>query len=109
MSLVLIVDDPDAPVGVWDHWVVYDIPVTGPDAVLEEGVAAPGVSGTNSWNLTGYGGPCPPQGETHRYFFTVYALDAMLLIPEGVDSDGVRTAMEGRVIAEAVTMGTFGR
>lgn len=109
-SLVLIVDDPDAPVGTWDHWVEYDIEFPpGGAAGFTEGVAVLGIKGLNSWNLLGYGGPCPPVGENHRYFFRVYALNDRLLIPEGVDSAGVRAAMDGRVVAEATLMGTYSR
>ena len=107
VTLALIVDDPDAPVGTWDHWVEYDI---GPDNQnWPENAGRIGIQGVNSWNLPGYGGPCPPEGENHRYFFTVFALDSELLIPEGVDSDALRTAMEGRILAEAELMATYGR
>lgn len=110
LSLVLIVDDPDAPVGTWDHWVEYDIEIpAGRELQVPEGTTAAGIKGTNSWNLTGYMGPCPPAGQEHRYFFTVYALNGRLVLPEGVDSAGVRTAMEGRVVAESSLMGTYSR
>ncbi|MEA1902080.1 MAG: YbhB/YbcL family Raf kinase inhibitor-like protein [Actinomycetota bacterium] len=109
VTLAIIVDDPDAPVGVWDHWVEYDIPGTDGNVIWEEGVGRIGVPGVNSWNLAGYGGPCPPQGQNHRYFFTVFALDSELLIPEGVESAVLREAMEGKILAEAELMGTYGR
>ena len=110
VSLVLIVDDPDAPVGTWDHWVEYDIGIPGGgDVSFAEGVGVLGIQGVNSWNLPGYGGPCPPEGQNHRYFFTVYALDDVLLIPGGSDSAAVRTAMDGHVIVEASLMGTYSR
>lgn len=108
-NLVLIVDDPDAPVGTWDHWVEFDIPIPGDEITWAEGVAIIGTPGNNSWNVTGYGGPCPPEGQDHRYFFTVYALDADLLLPEGVQSDDVREAMEGHILGEAQLMGTYAR
>ncbi len=108
-TLALIVDDPDAPVGTWDHWVEYDIEIEPENQLWPEDVGRLGVRGANSWNLLGYGGPCPPQGENHRYFFTVFALDAELLIPEGVDSNALRQAMEGRILGEAQLMGTYGR
>jgi len=107
--LAIIVDDPDAPVGVWDHWVEYDVPHEGGDAVWDEDAGRIGVPGVNSWNVAGYGGPCPPEGQNHRYFFTVYALDSELLIPEGVDSAALREAMEGRILAESQLMGTYAR
>lgn len=77
-SLVLIVDDPDAPMGNWVHWVVYDIPAI---ADIKEG-SIPGTQGINDFNKINYGGPCPPSG-THRYFFKLYALDTKLNLPQG--------------------------
>ena len=105
VSLVLVVDDPDAPGGTWDHWVVFDIPVT---ASIPEDVGATGTGGLNSWQRTGYGGPCPPSG-THRYFFTVLALDAELDLAEGATKVEVLAAAEGHVLGEAVLMGTYAR
>lgn len=101
--LVLIMDDPDAPGGTWDHWVAYDI---APTTVIPENVGGLGTAGLNSWNEIGYGGPCPPSG-THRYFFKILALDTPLELAEGVDKTGVVAASEGHVLAEAVLMGTF--
>jgi Raf kinase inhibitor-like YbhB/YbcL family protein len=103
--LALIMDDPDAPVGTWDHWVAYDIPVT---AAIPEGVKALGTAGCNSWRKTGYGGPCPPFGE-HRYFFRVYALSAPLGLAPGASKKQVLEAMRGRVLAEAALMGRYTR
>ena len=102
-ALVLIMNDPDAPVGTWDHWVAYDFAPTG---MIPEDVGELGTQGLNSWKQTGYGGPCPPSG-THRYFFTVLALDAPLGLAEGADKTDVLAASEGHVLAEAVLMGTF--
>lgn len=102
-SLVLIMDDPDAPVGTWDHWVAYDIEPTG---VILENVGTLGTAGLNSWKRTGYGGPCPPGG-THRYFFRVLALDGLLGLAEGATKDEVLDAANGRVLGEATLMGTF--
>jgi Raf kinase inhibitor-like YbhB/YbcL family protein len=114
-SLVLIVDDPDAPDPasprmVWDHWVLYNLPssVTG----LPEGAAAgqlpPGCGqGLNSWGRTGYGGPCAGVGR-HRYFHQLYALDTRLPAELGIPSkDDLRVAMEDHVLASAVLVGTF--
>jgi hypothetical protein len=98
-------DDPDAPVGTWDHWVAYDIPAT---AVVSEGVKALGTAGRNSWRKTGYGGPCPPFGE-HRYFFKVYALRSPLGLPPGASKKQVLEAMRGRALAEASLMGRYSR
>src|SRR5512137_2082609 len=103
--LCLIVDDPDAPVGTWDHWVAYDIPVA---AAVPEGVKALGTPGHNSWRRPGYGGPCPPFGE-HRYFFNVYALSQPLGLPAGASKNQVQEAMKGRVLAEATLMGRYRR
>ncbi len=103
--LALIMDDPDAPAGTWDHWVAYDIPVT---ATVPEGVRSLGVAGRNSWRRTGYGGPCPPSGE-HRYYFRVYALDARLGLREGAGKGQVLEAMKGHVLAEATLMGRYSR
>lgn len=102
-AFVLIMDDPDAPVGTWDHWVAYDI---DPVAAIPEDVGELGTGGLNSWKRTGYGGPCPPSG-THRYFFKVYALDAPLGLAEGATKAQVINAMGGHVLAEAVLMGTY--
>ncbi len=103
--LALVMDDPDAPIGTWDHWVAYDIPVT---TTVPEGVRPLGTAGRNSWRKTGYGGPCPPFGE-HRYFFRVYALDRPLGLPVGASKKQVLEAMRGRVLAEASLIGRYTR
>jgi Raf kinase inhibitor-like YbhB/YbcL family protein len=105
ISLALIVDDPDAPVGTWDHWVLYDLPVA---ASLPEGARDAGTDGRNSWRRNGYGGPCPPFGE-HRYFFRVYALDCRLGLHQGAGKKQVLEAMRGHVLAEAALMGRYSR
>jgi Raf kinase inhibitor-like YbhB/YbcL family protein len=102
-SLVLIMDDPDAPVGTWDHWVAFDLEPAG---AIAEDVGALGTGGLNSWRRTGYGGPCPPAG-THRYFFRILALDGRLGLAEGATKDEVVNAAEGHVLAEAILMGTY--
>jgi len=105
-SLVLIMDDPDAPVGTWDHWVVFNIP---PETTsIPENTEPQGVAGNNSWGRTGYGGPCPPDGE-HRYFFKLYAIDAQLSLSEGATKTEVEQAMEGHVVAETQLMGRYTR
>lgn len=101
-SLALIVEDPDAPVGVFDHWVAWNIP---PQNLIAENTN-PGINGTNSFGTTGYGGPCPPSG-SHRYFFRVYALDAELDLPAGSDKKSLQQAMKGHVIGEAELMGLY--
>jgi Raf kinase inhibitor-like YbhB/YbcL family protein len=110
-SLALVVDDPDAPGGVWDHWVVYDIAPPGEPAAgltVAAGTAPAGTAGTNSWGRSGYGGPCPPSG-IHRYFFTVYALDAATGLAPGATKEDLLAAIEGHVLAEATLMGRYGR
>ncbi len=107
-SFVLIMDDPDAPGGVWDHWVVYDIPATV--TAIPEGGPAPGIEGVNSWGIAGYGGPCPPPGPEHRYRFVLYALDipSLGLGPAATKAE-VLAALEGHVLAQAEWVGVFGR
>ena len=105
VSLVLVMDDPDAPMGTWDHWVAYDIE---PLSEIPEGVPELGTAGSNSWGNTGYGGPCPPGG-THRYFFQVYALDKGLGWEAGVDKTSVLEAIHDHVLAEASLLGFYGR
>lgn len=105
-SLVLIVDDPDAPAGTWDHWIVFNIPPTTKN--IPKGNDPEGTSGKNSWGKTGYGGPCPPSG-THRYFFKLYALDTLLDLPEGSSKSEIESAMKGHVLEEAQLMGKYKR
>ena len=104
-SLVLIMDDPDAPVGTWDHWILFDIPadLTG----LAQGGTA-GTDGNNSWNRTGYGGPCPPSG-THRYFFKLYAVDIILDLAVGTTRGVLEAAIEGHILGYVELMGTYTR
>jgi hypothetical protein len=105
VSLVLVVDDPDAPAGTWDHWVAYDIP---PLTEIPEAVGSLGTAGTNSWGRTGYGGPCPPRG-THRYFFVLYALDTELGWEPGADKGDVLEAIHDHILAEATLLGLYSR
>ncbi len=101
-ALVLIVDDPDAPMGTWVHWVVYDIL---PSEYIAEN-SVPGRQVVNSFGKIEYGGPCPPSG-THRYFFKLYALDTRLMsLEEGTLKDVVK-AMEGHVLGKAELIGLF--
>ena len=111
-SFALIADDPDAPVGTWVHWIIYDMPAgaTGlPEGLEGDGERADGSRhGKNSWNRLGYGGPCPPGG-THRYFFRLYALDSKLRLPAGAGVKQVMDAMEGHILAQAELMGKYAR
>jgi Raf kinase inhibitor-like YbhB/YbcL family protein len=109
VSLVMIVDDPDASLGVWDHWVEFDIVPDGGSLSIERATGPVGVPGVNSWNLSGYMGPCPPAGEEHEYHFEVYALDRLLDLPEGVPSSQVYPAMDGGIISGVELIGTYSR
>ena len=111
-SLALICDDPDAPVGTWVHWVLYNLPAEArslPEAVPSEAELPDGSRhGQNSWRRLDYGGPCPPSG-THRYFFKLYALDTMLDLEAGEGKKQVLQAMEGHILAQAELMGVYSR
>ena len=106
-SLALVMEDPDAPGGLWVHWVAWDIP---PDTreIREHTVPFGTGEGLNSWGESGYGGPCPPSG-THRYFFRLYALDTKLHLPDDSAKEKLATAMEGHIVATAELMGTYFR
>ena len=106
-SLVLIVDDPDAPSGDWVHWVLYDLPpeLTG----LAEGIKGVGVDGVNDFRKPGYGGPCPPRGSNHRYFFKLYALDTRLNLKPGASKAEVEKDMGGHILAQGQLVGIYGR
>ncbi len=109
-SFALIMDDPDAPMGTWVHWVVYNIPASTRE--LEENMPAiPELSngimqGYTSAGTTGYHGPCPPSG-THHYYFKLYALDTMLSLSAKADKKDLLSAMEGHILANGELMGTF--
>lgn len=111
-SIALISDDPDAPVGTWVHWVVYNIPVnlTGlaedlpKNPILPNGIR----QGTTDFRKIGYGGPCPPGG-THRYFFKVYALSSMLEIQAGATKAQLLESMKGKILAEGALIGKYKR
>jgi Raf kinase inhibitor-like YbhB/YbcL family protein len=105
-SLVLIVDDPDAPSGLFTHWAVWNIsPQT---TTIGEGSTPKGVQGTNDFGKSGYGGPCPPSG-THRYYFKVFALDRELDLPVGAKRSHLESAIKGHVIAQGELMGRYSR
>ena len=105
-SLVLIVDDPDAPSGLFTHWAVWNIsPQT---STIAEGSTPKGVQGTNDFGKSGYGGPCPPSG-THRYYFKIFALDQELDLPFGAKRGQLDTAIKGHVIAQGELMGRYSR
>lgn len=105
-SLALIVDDPDAPGGTFDHWIVWNIPPA--TTTIAEGKPPQGVSGRNGFGRNGYGGPCPPSGE-HRYQFKVYALDTMLNLPPSSSKRDLEKAMSGRTVGQAQMVGKYKR
>lgn len=108
-SLALVMDDPDAPVGTWDHWILFNIPSTVTELVEDIKNLPPGTGeGKNSWNKTGYGGPCPPDRE-HRYFFKLYALDTLLGLKNGVFKKELEAAMKGHVLGQAELVGRYDR
>lgn len=123
-SLALICDDPDAPMGVWIHWIIFNLPpgitglpegisrdispVIGPDSTVKV------TQGINDFRRFGYGGPCPPRGSTHRYFFKLYALDILLdfdrqQISKGISAEVLSQKMEGHVLASTQLMGKYKR
>jgi Raf kinase inhibitor-like YbhB/YbcL family protein len=104
-SLVLIVDDPDAPSGLWTHWLVWNLPAS--TAALSEGELPPdAVEGRNSFGNVRYDGPAPPSG-THRYFFHLYALNTKLSLPAGSDRDALEKSMIGHIVGVAEYFGTY--
>ena len=111
-SFALIADDPDAPGKIWVHWVAYNLPASArqlreaypPEAEQPDGTR----QGVTDFGRAGYGGPCPPTG-THRYFFTLYALDTTLSLPAGARKSHVEAAMQGHVLGQAQLMGTYKR
>lgn len=111
-SIAIINDDPDAPVGTWVHWVIYNIPPTAnglpenikPMEKLPDGT----LQGRNSWGKIGYGGPCPPSG-VHRYFFKIYALDKVLDLKPGATKEELLKAMKGHILAEGQFYGKYSR
>ncbi len=106
-SLALIIDDPDAPVGTWTHWILWNIsPLT--TSIAENSVPTEALQGKTSSGQNNYGGPCPPSGQ-HRYFFKIYALDTMLKIPTRSTADELIQAMSGHIISQAELMGKYGR
>jgi Raf kinase inhibitor-like YbhB/YbcL family protein len=115
-SFVLICEDPDAPVGVWDHWLIYDIPITvncldeNIDKQLPElgELYAGAKQGINSWNRIGYGGPCPPAGTPHRYFFILYALD-ILIEKKQLNKSQLLADIQGHILEETKLVGKYQR
>jgi Raf kinase inhibitor-like YbhB/YbcL family protein len=112
-TFALIMDDPDAPVGTWVHWVLYNLPANAKE--LHEGVEKQeqlsngALQGRNDFRKIGYGGPCPPPGKPHRYFFKLYALDAKLDLKPGASKADVERAMKPHILGQAQLVGRYGR
>jgi Raf kinase inhibitor-like YbhB/YbcL family protein len=114
-AFALIVDDPDAPAGTWVHWVLYNLPATV--ARLPEGVAKTdtvpdmggALQGRNDFRRVGYGGPCPPPGPPHHYFFKLYALDSPLKLKSGAQKRDLESAMRGHTLGMVQLIGTYAR
>jgi Raf kinase inhibitor-like YbhB/YbcL family protein len=112
-SFALIADDPDAPVGTWVHWVIFDLPANLrglPQNFPKSEQSADGSrQARNDFKKIGYGGPCPPPGKPHRYFFKLYALDAKLNLKAGATKKEVEGAMQGHIVAQGEYMGRYSR
>jgi Raf kinase inhibitor-like YbhB/YbcL family protein len=112
-SYALVCDDPDAPRGTWVHWVIYNIPADADR--LPEGVPASerlengALQGKNDSGRIGYGGPCPPRGKPHRYFFRLYALDGQLSAEAGLTKKALLNQMQGHILESAELHGSYGR
>lgn len=106
-SLVLIMDDPDAPAGTWVHWIVWNIDPTTKE-IAENSVPAGAIQGKTSFGSVGYGGPCPPSG-THRYFFKLYALDATLSLSPSAIKPDLEKAMNGHILEKTELIGLYSR
>jgi Raf kinase inhibitor-like YbhB/YbcL family protein len=104
-SFVLIVDDPDAPVGSWDHWIVFNI---NPEVrrIFENSIPEGGIQGQNSWGTSDYRGPKPPSG-THRYFFKIFALDTKLGLNRGDSKEQIEGAMSEHILDKAELIGLY--
>lgn len=112
-SFALIADDPDAPVGTWVHWVLFNLPASSrnlPESVPKrESLENSALQGQNDFRRIGYGGPCPPPGKPHRYFFKLYALDIVLALKAGSTKSDLERAMKGHILAQGEFMARYGR
>jgi Raf kinase inhibitor-like YbhB/YbcL family protein len=112
-AFVLIADDPDAPAGTWVHWVIFNIPAKTqslpPGVEKKEQLPDGSKQGRNDFRKIGYGGPCPPPGKPHRYFFKLYALGAELGLQAGASKADVEQAMTGHILTKAELMGRYKR
>lgn len=109
----VVCEDPDAPRGTFTHWIIFNLPAEARE--LREGVQHESAlqdgsrQGKNGFGKIGYGGPAPPAGKPHRYFFKLYALDQLLSLKAGADRTAVLAAMKGHILAESQLMGMYGR
>jgi Raf kinase inhibitor-like YbhB/YbcL family protein len=112
-SFALLVDDPDAPAGTWNHWTMWNIPASArglAEGVKKEATLPDGSEqGKNDFRKTGYDGPCPPPGKPHRYFFKLFALDMKLELKPGARKRELEAAMKARILAQGEYMGRYGR
>lgn len=108
-SFALIVDDPDAPSGVWTHWVVFDLPADLSELPENAAISGSAKQGLNDFKRPGYGGPCPPAGKAHRYIFKLYALDATLELKAGASKKEVEAAMAKHILAQGQLVGVYQR
>ena len=112
-SFAVLCDDPDAPVGTWVHWVLYNLPADtrglAEDIPKDTKLPTGGLHGTNDFGRVGYGGPCPPPGPAHRYLFKLYALDGLLTLPPGATKAQLEEAMEGHILGRAELIGRYQR
>jgi Raf kinase inhibitor-like YbhB/YbcL family protein len=112
-TFALLADDPDAPVGNWNHWTMWNLPQTLrglPEGVSKDGRLPDGSQqGLNDFRKTGYNGPCPPRGKPHRYYFKLFALDTALDLKPSAGKKDLEAAMKGHILAQAEWMGRYGR
>ncbi len=112
-TLAIIADDPDAPGGTWVHWVLYELPAStvelSEDLPKSQYISGGARQGLNDFKHLGYGGPCPPPGKAHRYFFKIYALDAQLGLKPGANKKELEHAMQKHVLGQGQLMGTYKR
>ena len=113
VAFALIADDPDAPVGTWTHWVLFDLPPEtrslAEDLPKEEQLSNGARQGRNDFRKIGYNGPCPPPGKPHRYYFKLYALSSRLNLKAGSSKQQVEQAMKSHILGQAEWMGRYGR
>ncbi|MGB9283732.1 MAG: YbhB/YbcL family Raf kinase inhibitor-like protein [Candidatus Sulfotelmatobacter sp.] len=112
-SFAVIMDDPDAPAGIWVHWVLYNLPANRrelPEGIeKQEQLASGALQGRNDFRKIGYGGPCPPRGTPHHYHFKLYALDTTLDLKAGATKADLERGMKGHILGETELMGRYGR